>query len=153
MMSAVLAMVAMLFVLSWWDCPRCFLSHVHAEPRDVSGDSLSPRAPLHETNRADRYRDPFVPKTIIRKEIHASEPKQEPDRQTVLVRGIISSPHGRWALLEFKNGERLIVTAGQVIVASSQVVTRITDHGVTLSALGGKADAPSQPDRTYFFDK
>ena len=157
-MPALLAMVAMISVLLWWDCPRCSLSHIYAEQRDVSGDSFSPRAPLHKTNRAlrsraDRYRDPFVPKTVVRKEVHAPEPKQESDRQNVLVRGIISSPRGRWALLEFENGERLIVMTGQVIAASSQVVTRITDQGVTLSALGGKADALSQPDRTYFLDK
>ncbi len=157
-MSVWLSLVTMIFVALCGECPRGALSHVYAEPHDVSVDSFVPRAPLHTTHRAlrsriDRYRDPFVPKTVVRTEIPAPEPTQEaPSRQHVLVRGIMSSPQGRWALLEFENGERLIVRAGQVIAAFSQVVTRITDQGVTLSALGGKGDAPLPPDRTYLLD-
>ncbi len=167
-MSVFLSMVIMIFALLCWEYPRFFLIHVYAEQRDASGDSLLSHTQLNKTNRAlkdraDRYRDPFVPKSVVRKTMrspvpkqtldrHLPSPKQEPVRQNVRVRGIVSSPQGRWAFLEFENGERLIVMVGQVIAASSQVVTRITDQGVTLASLEGKAEGKAQPDRTYLLD-
>ena len=60
----------------------------------------------------------------------------------------MSSAQGRWALLEFEDGKRLIVRQGQVISAYSRVVQRITDHGVTLSAIGEKARP--QQEKTYW---
>lgn len=158
LMSARVSLVTVMFALVCWEYPWFASHHVAAEQHDTTGDSLVPRAPLNETDpawryRADRYRDPFVPKPVVRDALHSPVPKQAADRQHVLVKGIVSSPWGRWALLEFENGERLIVSAGQVIEASSQVVTRITDHGVTLSTLEGTGETQSQSDRTYFLDR
>ncbi len=161
-MSVLVSMVAMIVVLSCWECSRFSSIPVYAERHDSSGDALLPHTPLQKTSRAwrdgadaDPYHDPFVPKTVVRTdtEVGSPVPKQEPDRQNVLVKAIIASPRGRWAILEFENGERLIVMTGQVIAASSQVVTRITDREVTLSALEGKASPRSQPDRTYVLDQ
>ncbi len=157
-MSALVSLATVMFALVCWGCPWFSSNHVSAGQHDTIEDSFLPRTPLNVTNRAltyraDHYRDPFVPKPVVREVFRSPAPKQDPDRQHVLVKGIVSSPQGRWALLDFENGERLIVTEGQVIAASSQVVTRITDHGVTLSALESTAGAQSQPDRTYFLDK
>lgn len=69
--------------------------------------------------------------------------------QPVKVVGIMSSAQGHWAVLDFEDGERLIVRVGQVLSAYSQVVKRITDEGVILSAVEGKARVRSQPERTY----
>jgi len=158
LLSAPPSSVTVHFWLVCWRFAWFASHHVAAEQHDTTGDSLVPRAPLNETDpawryRADRYRDPFVPKPVVRDALHSPVPKQAADRQHVLVKGIVSSPWGRWALLEFANGERLIVSAGQVIEASSQVVTRITDHGVTLSTLEGTGETQSQSDRTYFLDR
>lgn len=158
LMSARVSLVTVMFALVCWEGPWFASHHVAAEQHDATGDSLAPRAPSNETDpawryRADRYRDPFVPKPVVRDAFHSPVPKQAADRQHVLVKGIVSSPRGRWALLEFENGERLIVSTGEVIAGSSQVVTRITDHGVTLSALEGTGEAQSQSDRTYFLDR
>ncbi len=176
-MSALVSMVTMIFMLWCGECSSFSASRVSAEPRDAAGDALLPHTSLNRTPhalryRADRYRDPFAPKSIVRKEakspvpqqepdsqnvpvpaIIAPVPQQDPDNQNVLVKGIISSPRGRWALLEFANGERRIVVAGQVLAAFSRVVTRITDREVTLSALEGTVDARLQPDRTYVLDR
>ncbi len=148
-MPAIVSLVVSIVVWSSWAALRDVPGRAHAGPRDA------PESP------AGRYRDPFVPKAVPPPPVSepappspapVSAPEPEPVSLTVLVRGIASSPQGRWALLEFENGEQLIVRTGQVIAAFSRVVTRITDQGVTLSALGG-AEAPSPADRTYFLDQ
>ncbi len=100
---------------------------------------------------SDHYRDPFVPKSVIRIPAGPSVQKQDKSPQTVRVIGTISSAQDRWAVLEFEDGERLIVMPGQVISAYSRVVTRITEQGVTLSAIG--ETAKSQAEKTYWLDE
>ena len=130
----------------WFPSPQ-----VHAGPRAPTQDPLVTNA--QESSpfryRSDRYRDPFLPKSVVRNAPGPSLQGQDVGRRTVKVVGITSSAQGRWAVLEFDHGERLIVMVGQVLSASSQFVKRITDHGVTLSAMEGKAGL--QPERTYTF--
>ena len=139
-------------VLMFFVCGSVFLftgTQVHAGP----GEQVVTNAPLNEPSRAfrhrsDRYRDPFVPKSVVRNKAGSSLQGQDVSHQTVKVVGTMSSAQGRWALLEFEDGKRLIVRQGQVISAYSRVVQRITDHGVTLSAIGEKARP--QQERTYW---
>ena len=121
-------------------------THVHAGPGDqvVTNAQEPPRVVRY---RSDHDRDPFVPKSIIRNPAGSSVQGQDVSRQTVKVMGIMSSAQGRWALLEFDDGERLIVVPGQVISAYSRVVKRITEHGVTLAAIGERVRP--QAERTY----
>lgn len=119
-------------------------THVHAGQGDqVTTNAQEP--PRAVRYRADHYRDPFVPKSIIRNPAGSSVQGQ--DVSPVKVMGTTSSAQGRWAMLEFEDGERLIVVPGQVISAYSRVVKRITEHGVTLAAIGEKAGP--QAERTY----
>lgn len=121
-------------------------TQVHAGPGDqvVTRAQESPRIVRY---RSDHYRDPFVPKSAALNPARPSLETQDVDRQTVRVMGTMSSARGRWALLEFEDGERLIVVPGQVISASSRVVKRITEQGVTLSGTGDETG--SQVERTY----
>ncbi len=100
--------------------------------------------------RADRYRDPFVPATVPRTPEASAGQAVAVSPQTVRVVGIISSAQGHWAVLEFDGGERLIVVPGQIISASSQIVKRITEQGVTLSAIGA---TKAQGENTYWLDQ
>jgi len=101
--------------------------------------------------RSDHYRDPFVPKSVVRIPAGSSVQGQAVTPHAVKVIGILSSTQSRWAVLELKNGERLIVMPGQVISAYSQIVKRITKQGVTLSAIEEKAKP--QAEKTYWLDE
>ena len=70
--------------------------------------------------------------------------------QTVKVAGIMSSAQGHWAMLEFDDGERLIVVPGQILSAYSRVVKRITEQGVTLSVIGA---TKAEGEKTYWLDQ
>lgn len=96
--------------------------------------------------RSDHYRDPFVPTAVIRTPDGSPAQAVDVSPQTVTVVGIISSAQGHWAVLEFDGGERLIVVQGQVLPAYSRVVKRITEQGVTLSAIGA---TKAQGENTY----
>ena len=129
----------------------CFAgTHVHAGPGDqVVTDAQEPSHLFRY--RADHYRDPFVPKSVVPNAAGASLQGQDVSRQTVKVLGTMSSAEGRWALLEFEDGERLIVMPGQFISAYSLVVKRITEHEVTLSAI--KEKTKPQAEKTYWLDE
>lgn len=101
---------------------------------------------------SDRYRDPFVASTVVPPTAVGSAVQgRDVNSQTVKVVGTMSSARGRWAVLEFESGERLIVMLGQVISDYSRVVKRITEQGVTLSAIGEMAT--SQAEKTYWLDE
>ena len=123
---------------------------VHARLADqaVTNAQESPRVVRY---RSDRYRDPFVPKSVIPSATGSSLQAQDVGRQTVKVLGTISSAEGRWAVVQFENGERLIVKPGQVIAAYSLVVKHVTEQGVTLSAI--EEQAKLQAERTYRLDE
>ena len=125
-------------------------TQVHAGPGDqvVTNAQESPRVVRYGS---DHYRDPFVPKSVALNPAGSSLDAQDMNRQTVRVMGTTSSAQGRWAMLEFENGERLIVVPGQVISAHSRIVKRITEQGVTLAATGKKAGTPVE--RTYRLDE
>ena len=122
-------------------------TQVHAGPGDQKVTNAQELSRVFRY-RSDHYRDPFVPKSVVRTPAGSSLQGQDVSRQTVKVVGIMSSAQGRWAMLEFEDGERFIVMPGQVMSAYSRIVKRITDQGVTLSALGKKAGP--QPERTYW---
>ena len=119
-------------------------TEVHAGPGDqvVTNAQESPGVVRY---RSDRFRDPFTPKSGVPHPAGSSVEVQ--DVNPVKVMGTMSSAQGRWAMLEFEDGERLIVVPGQVISAYSRIVKRITEDGVTLSATGDQASA--QAERTY----
>ena len=121
-------------------------THVHAGPGDqiATNAQESPRVVRY---RSDHYRDPFVPKSVVLNPARSSGEVQGVDRQTVKVMGTMSSAQGRLAMLEFEDGERLIVVPAQVISAYSRIVKRITEEGVTLSTTGDKAG--TQVESTY----
>lgn len=146
-------MVRVVSVLMFFVCgsvPWCIGTHVHAGPGDrVVTDA---KGPSHVSRyRSDRYRDPFVPKSVVPSAPGASLQVQDVGRQTVKVLGTLSSAEGRWAVVQFENGERLIVEPGQVISTYSLVVKHITEQGVTLSAI--EAQAEFQAERTYRLDE
>ena len=117
---------------------------VHAGPGDqvVTNAQASPGVVRY---RSDHFRDPFVPKSVVPHPVGSSVEVQ--DVGSVKVMGTMSSAQGRWAMLEFEDGERLLVVPGQVISAYSRIVKRITEEGVTLSATGDQAS--QQAERTY----
>ena len=121
-------------------------THVHAGPGDqaVTNAQELPRVVRY---RSDHYRDPFVPKSVAPNPADSSLEVKDVNRQIVKVMGTMSSAQGRWAMLEFEDGERLIVVPGQVLSAYSRVVKRITREGVTLSATEEKARP--QVEKTY----
>ena len=128
----------------------CIGTHVHAGPGDqVMTDAQEP--PHVFRYRADHYRDPFVPKSVVPNAAGASLQGQDASRRTVKVLGTMSSAEGRWATLEFEDGERLIVMPGQFISSYSLVVKRITEQGVTLSAIEEKTKP--QAEKTYWLDE
>ena len=100
---------------------------------------------------SDHYRDPFVPTAVIRTPEGSAVQAVDVSPPTMKVVGIMSSAQGRWAVLEFESGDRLIVVPGQVISAHSRIVKRITEQGVTLSAIGDTAK--SQVEKTYWLDE
>ncbi len=158
MMHTVSALVSVFFFLLCGSVLWFSSTQVLAGPGDPTKDLLVTNARLNETSRtfryrSDHYRDPFLPKSVFQNNAGSSLQRQDMSRQSVKVVGIMSSAQGHWAILEFEDGERLIVRAGQVLSAYSQVVKRITDQGVTLSAVGGKARVRSQPERTYLLYK
>ncbi len=122
--------------------------HVHAGQADPTNDQ-EPVRPFRYA--ADRYRDPFVPKSMVRREAEASLPRQAVN--PVKVVGILASAQGRWALLERRDGARRIVTVGEVLAAPSRVVKRITEHEVTLAVVEGKTGGASQAERIYVLDE
>lgn len=118
-----------------------------------SGDQVvaNPQKPLASLSyRSDHYRDPFVPTAVTRTPEGSAGQAVDVNPQTVMVVGIISSAQGHWAVLEFDGGERLIVVPGQIISAYSQIVKRITEQGVTLSAIGA---TKAQGEKTYWLDQ
>lgn len=142
MMYAIPVLMSCLCVGVFWFAG----TQVHGGPGDqvVTKAQESPRIVRY---RSDHYRDPFVPKSVVPSPVRSSSETQDVDRQTVKVMGTMSSARGRWALLEFEDGKRLIVVPGQVISADSIAVKRITEQGVTFSGTG--AEARSQVERTY----
>ena len=96
---------------------------------------------------SDHYRDPFVPTAVTRTPEGSAVQAVDISPQSVTVVGIISSAQGHWAVLEFEGGERLIVMPGQTISAYSRMVKRITEQGVTLSAIG---QTKAQGEKTYW---
>ncbi|MDE0144560.1 MAG: hypothetical protein OXI53_10305 [Nitrospira sp.] len=101
--------------------------------------------------RSDHYRDPFVPPAVVTRTPEGSAAQAvDVNPQTVRVVGMMSSAQGHWAVLEFDGGERLIVVPGQIISAYSQIVERITEQGVTLSAIG---ETRAQGETTYWLDQ
>ena len=125
-------------------------THVHAGLADqaVTNAQESPRVVRY---RSDHYRDPFVPKSVVPNPAGSSVEVKDVRRQIVKIMGTMSSAQGRWAMLEFEDGERLIVVPGQVLPAYSRVVKRITEEGVTLSATG--EEARPHVERTYRLDE
>ncbi len=154
MMRSVAALVSVFFFLFCGSARWFFSTQVHAGPGEPTKDLLFTNARLNETSRTFRYRsdhdrDPFLPKSVFQNNAGSSLQRQDMSHQPVKVVGIMSSAQGHWAVLDFEDGERLIVRVGQVLSAYSQVVKRITDEGVILSAVEGKARVRSQPERTY----
>ena len=122
---------------------------VQAGPDDqVVANTQEPLASF--SYRSDHYRDPFVPAAVTRTPEGSAAQAVDVSPQTVRVAGIISSAQGHWAVLEFDGGERLIVVPGQIISAYSRVVKRITEQGVTLSAIGA---TKAQGEKTYWLDQ
>jgi len=128
----------------------CIGTHGHAGPGDqVVTDAQEPSHLFRY--RADHFRDPFVPKSVVPNAASASLQGQDVNRQTVKVLGTLSSAEGRWAILEFEDGERLIVMPGQFLSAYSLVVKRITEQGVTLSGIEEQTEP--QAEKTYWLDE
>ena len=131
----------------WFTRPHAYAGSP-AQTKDLSGTHVQSNEPSRIFRyRADHYRDPFLPKSVFQDSAGSSLQGEDVSLQTVKVVGLMSSAQGRWAMLEFEDGERLIVRAGQIISSYSQVVKRITDQGITLSAIKGKAGG--QPEKTY----
>ena len=140
-------MMRVVFVLMCFLCGS--VAGVQAGPDEqVATDVQGPVASLRY--RSDHYRDPFVPAAVTRTPEGSAGPAVEASPQTVRVAGIISSTQGRWAVLEFDGGERLIVVPGQILSAYSRVVKRITERGVTLLAIG---TTKAQGEKTYWLDQ
>ena len=125
-------------------------THVHAGPGDQNVTNAQ-ESPLVVRYHADHHRDPFTPKPGVPAPVGPALDVQDVNRQTVKIMGTMSSAQGRWALLEFEDGERRIVVPGQVLSAYSRIVKRITEDGVTLAATGDRAGA--QAERTYRLDE
>lgn len=131
----------------------CFLCGSVAGVRAGPGDQVAanPQKPLASFSyRSDHYRDPFVPSAVTRTPEGSAGQAADVSLRTVRVVGIIASDQGHWAILEFDGGERLIVVPGQIISAYSQIVKRITEQGVTLSAIGA---TKAQGEKTYWLDQ
>ena len=131
----------------------CFLcgsvAGVQAGPGEqVVANTQKPLASFSYSS--DHYRDPFVPPAVTRTPEVSAVRAMDASPQTVTVVGIISSARGRWAVLEFESGERLIVMPGQTISAYSRIVKRITEQGVTLAAIGA---TEAQAEKTYWLDQ
>ena len=131
----------------------CFLcgsvAGVQAGPGEqVAANTQEPLASFSYSS--DHYRDPFVPTAVTRTPEGSAGQAVDVSPQTVMVVGIISAAQGHWAVLEFDGGERLIVVPGQIISAYSQIVKRITEQGVTLSAIGA---TKTQGEKTYWLDQ
>lgn len=140
-------MMRVVFVLMCFLCGS--VAGVQAGPDgQVAANVQEPLASL--SYRSDYYRDPFVPAAVIRTPEGSATQTVDASPQTVRVVGIISSAQGHWAVLEFDGGERLIVVPGQIISSYSRVVKRITEQGVTLSAIGA---TKSQGEKTYWLDQ
>ncbi len=141
----------MMRVISVLMCFACgSVAGVYGEPgNQVVADTQEPSPSFRY--RSDRYRDPFIPIAVPRASAEPSVQEEDVSPQTVRVVGTMSSAQGRWAVLEFDGGERLIVTPGQVIAAHSRVVKDVTEQGVTLSAIG--ETAKSQAENTYWLDE
>lgn len=140
-------MMRVVFVLACFLCGS--VAGVQAGPDDqVVANAQEPLASF--SYRSDHYRDPFVPTAVTRTPEGAAAQAVDVSPQTVRVAGIMSSAQGYWAMLEFDGGERLIVVPGQIISAYSQIVKRITEQGVTLSAIG---ETKSQGEKTYWLDQ
>ena len=134
----------------------CFLcgsvAGVQAGPdKQVAANVQEPLASL--SYRSDHYRDPFVPAAVPRTPEGVADQAVDAGPQTVRVVGMMSSVQGHWAVLEFDDGERLIVVPGQIIPAYSRVVKRITEQGVTLSAIGATKATKAQGEKTYWLDQ
>lgn len=128
----------------------CFLcgsvAGVQAGPGEQAGaNAQEPSASFGYSS--DHYRDPFVPAAVTRTPEGGAVQAVDVSPQTVKVVGIMSSARGRWAVLEFGGGERLVVMPGQTIPAYSRIVKRITEQEVTLSATGAQAE------KTYWLDQ
>ena len=142
----------MMRVVSVLMCVACWsVGGVHGEPNDqVVVNTQKPSPSFSYTS--DRYRDPFVASTVVLPtSVGSAVQGRDVSSQTVKVVGTMLSAQGRWAVLEFEKGERLIVTPGQVISDYSRVVKRITEQGVTLSAIG--ETATSRAEKTYWLDE
>lgn len=123
---------------------------VHAGPAEQVVTNAQEPSPAFRYG-SDRYRDPFVPKSVVRTPAGSSVQEQDKSPRTVRVIGTMSSAQGRWAVLVFEGGEQLIVMPGQVISAYSRIVKRITEQGVTLSAI--EDTAKPQAEKTYWLDE
>ena len=138
--------VVLMFVV----CGSVAWTPVHAGPGEQAVVNAQEPSPAFRY-RSDHYRDPFVPTSVIQAPVGSSVQGQGVSPQPVKVVGTMSSAQGRWAVLEFEGGERLIVMPGQVISAYSRIVKRITEQGVTLSAIGDTAKP--QAEKTYWLDE
>lgn len=137
-------------VLMFVVCGSVAWTPVHAGPGEpVVADAQAPSTAFRY--RSDHYRDPFVPTAVTQTPVGSSVQGQDVSPKTVKVVGTMLSAQGRWAVLEFEGGERLIVMPGQVISAYSRIVKRITEQGVTLSAIGDTAKP--QAKKTYWLDE
>ncbi len=142
-------MIRIVFVLM---CLLCWsVAGVQAGPNDQVVVNTQEPSPSFSYS-SDRYRDPFVASTVVLPtSVGSAVQGRDGSAQTVKVVGTMLSVQGRWAVLEFERGERLIVMPGQVVSGYSRVVKRITEHGVTLSAMGETATSPAE--KTYWLDE
>lgn len=143
-------MMRVVSVLMFFLCMSVAGPQVHAGSGDQVAVNAQEPSPAFRY-RSDHDRDPFVPTSVLRVPAGSSVQRQDVSPQTVKVVGTMSSAQGRWAVLEFEGGERLIVMPGQVISAYSRIVKRITEQGVTLSAIGD--NAKPQAEKTYWLDE
>ncbi len=141
-------MIRIVFVLMCFLCGS--VAGVQAGPGEqVAANAQEPSASFGYSS--DRYRDPFVPTALTRTPEGSAAQAVDESPRTVKVVGIMSSARGRWAVLEFEGGERLVVMPGQTISAYSRIVKRITEQEVTLSAIGDTAK--TQAEKTYWLDQ
>ncbi len=139
----------MMRVVSVLMCVACWsVGGVHGGPNGQVVVNTQKPSPSFSYS-SDRYRDPFVASTVVLPtSVGSAVQGRDGSAQTVKVVGTMLSAQGRWAVLEFERGERLIVMPGQVISSYSRVVKRITEHSVTLSAMGETATSPAE--KTYW---
>lgn len=138
-------------VLMFVVCGSVAWTPVHAGPGEQAVAKNAQQPSTAFRYRSDNYRDPFVPTAVTQTPVGSSVQGPDKSPQTVRVVGTMSSAQGRWAMLEFEGGERLIVMPGQVISAHSRIVKRITEQGVTLSAIGDTAKP--QAEKIYWLDE